>query len=94
MKVHKKIFDIGRWNEYTVWENEKGLFHREDGPARIWKSGLKEWFLDGNRHREDGPAIVWGDGTKEWWLDGKKYNENQYKKEVFKRNLEKLNETI
>ena len=26
---------------------KNGAFHREDGPARIWKNGRKSWWVNG-----------------------------------------------
>ncbi len=46
--------------------NEKGQYHREDGPAIEWNNGIKEWFINGLCHREDGPAIEW-DSDDKWW---------------------------
>ena len=40
------------------WYNENNQYHREDGPARIFITGEKEWWIDGKLHREDGPAII------------------------------------
>jgi hypothetical protein len=40
------------------------------GPAIVWASGGKQWFLNGKLHREDGPAVVYADGEKEWHLNG------------------------
>lgn len=34
-----------------------GLLHREDGPARIYTNGTKQYFYHGVLHRENGPAI-------------------------------------
>ena len=55
-----KTIKLQEWNEipqgYTgivEWENgdidwfKNGGFHREDGPARIYKEGFKVWYLDG-----------------------------------------------
>lgn len=55
-----------------------GSLHREDGPAREFANGIKEWikewWIGGLLHRIDGPAIEYADGTKQWWIDGKNYN--------------------
>ena len=53
------------------WENSKGEYHREDGPAVIWGNGNKTWYINGRLHREDGPAIVYGSGGKYWYVNGK-----------------------
>jgi len=41
-----------------------------------YRSGDKEWYLDGKIHREDGPAVEWVNGSKEWWLNGKLHRED------------------
>jgi hypothetical protein len=60
----------------TVWTNEQGLPHREDGHAIEYRSGSKLWCLNGYYHREDGPAIEWVNGTKEWWINGHLHRED------------------
>lgn len=47
-----------------------GRFSREDGPAKIFKSGRKEWYKRGILHRKrgDGPAIESEDGDKYWYV--------------------------
>ena len=42
----------------------------------IFKSGRKQWYLNGKHHREDGPAIECLDGSKEWWINGKRQPRN------------------
>lgn len=48
-------------------------------------------------HREDGPAVMYKskqkEWWKEWWLDGTRYSEEDYNHEMYKRNLNKLNES-
>jgi hypothetical protein len=53
------------------WKNEKGLYHREDGPACEFANGSKQWIINGQFHREDGPAVECVDGDKEYYLNGK-----------------------
>ena len=31
------------------WRNSNGQLHRKDGPARIWDTGVVEYWLDGNK---------------------------------------------
>lgn len=92
MKVYKVLSHEGFRNEFTTWKDEEGRNHYEDGPARIWKNGQREWWFNGKRHREDGPAIIDEYGVREWYLDGKIYHESEYHEEMFKRNLSILNE--
>jgi len=44
--------------------------------VKVFPSGTKHWFLNGERHREDGPAIEYADGTKVWYLNGEKHRED------------------
>lgn len=69
MKPTKKIQYKGTRDERTVWRNVHNLCHKEDGPAVIYKSGTKLWYLEGDLYTED-----------------------EYKKELYRRNLNKLNE--
>ena len=46
-------------------------YHRLDGPAVEFTSGMKAWYIDDKRHRLDGPAFEYASGTKEWWVNGK-----------------------
>ena len=55
-----------------TYKNDKGQYHRTDGPATEWADGTKEWFCMGMLHRVDGPAREYDDGEKEWWCMGKK----------------------
>lgn len=57
-------------------DREMTILHREDGPAVEWRSGSKEWFINGTRHREDGPAIEHANGSREWCLNGKLHRED------------------
>jgi hypothetical protein len=65
-----------------VWKNEKGITHREKGPAIELASGSKFWYKNGNRHRLDGPAIEYVNGDKEWWIEGEYYTEIQYNEKI------------
>lgn len=96
--MNDRITKIVHWeltkDERTEYHNDEGLLHREDGPAVIWNDGEKEWYINGERHREDGPAIIYANGIKEWYLDGRRYlTEEEHNQEMYKRNLNKLNET-
>ena len=55
------------------WYNEKGKYHRENGPAIEFTNGSKFWIINGKLHREDGPAIERTDGSnkEEWWVNEK-----------------------
>ena len=66
----------------AIWRNNKGQYHREDGPAFINDIGSKFWLLNGKRHREDGPAIVYSTGIKVWYLNGDQYSEEEYLDEI------------
>jgi len=53
-----------------------GELHREDGPAKEWPDGSKEWYLNGELHREDGPAKEYTNGEKYWYGNGKLHREH------------------
>lgn len=95
MKVNKIIKDKDTPDERTIWRNENNQLHREDGPAIIWKDGTEYWYLNGEYHREDGPAVIFNNGKKRWFLnDLEYYTEDEYRKEMFRRNLKTLNNSI
>lgn len=54
----------------TYW-TEDGEFHRDDGPAVIYKDGSQHWYFHGQRHRIGGPAVIEASGTEHWYLCGK-----------------------
>jgi len=77
MKTYKVTVD----NEGTKrWHNEKGKWHREDGPAIERSNGSKHWYINGNLHREDGPAVELPNGYKIWYINGKELTEEEFKK--------------
>ena len=41
--------------------------------VRVYPSGNKYWYQNGNHHRLDGPAIEYSNGDKEWWQMGKRH---------------------
>jgi len=54
-----------------IWRNERGEFHRTDGPAVIWKDGTEFWYQNDLQHRTDGPAVIWGTGKEYWFINDK-----------------------
>lgn len=64
-------------NDNTLYFDENGLLHREDGPARKvsyeTKHGFEYWYKNGLLHREDGPAFVSEESITEWFVDGKRH---------------------
>lgn len=50
--------------------------HCEDGPARIWSCGCKEWFVDNERHRMDGSAVRNCSGQEAWYCKDELHREN------------------
>ena len=65
-----------KFSDRIEYRNEKGEFHREDGPAIEWWDGTKFWYINGNRHREDGPVVEYSNGSKEWWINGQLHRED------------------
>ena len=44
--------------------------------VKVYPSGTRHWYLNGNLHREDGPAIENSYGSKEWYLNGNLHRED------------------
>lgn len=65
---HKQEMPFGKGFKYI---NEKGEFHRLNGPAIEHHNGVKEWYKNGKLHREDGPAIETPGIRQEWYKNGK-----------------------
>ena len=59
----KSVCEIDVFGNKYWYKEGAYIYHREDGPAVMWGSGHKEWWVNGERHREDGPAIEYADGT-------------------------------
>ena len=89
-------YDNGqKW--YEKYYNDKGEYHREDGPAITeWnKNGQKDvdfYSINGFYHREDGPAIIcWNNNgqikSEEYWINGIHLDKFQ----IRKLKLENLN---
>ena len=38
--------------EILIHTNEKGQWHREDGPAVVFMNGTKWWYLNGEEYTE------------------------------------------
>ena len=72
------------------YKNERGLFHREDGPAFESPDGFKAWILNGIQHREDGPATILPSGTVLYYLNGKMHSKEDWEIEIIKIRLERL----
>ena len=72
MKSFRRVDEWGT----IYYRNEKGDFHREDGPAYEETSGYRVWYINGKWHREDGPAYEKPSGTKEWFINGKRHRED------------------
>lgn len=62
----------------TVEYYQNGKLHREDGPAREFRDGRKEWWWNGKLHRVDGPAIETADDSYQaWYYHGLMHREGQ-----------------
>jgi hypothetical protein len=62
------------------WYNEKGQFHRLDGPAVEYADGFKLWYVNDKCHRLDGPAREWSYGRCEWWIDNEPLFSEQFER--------------
>jgi hypothetical protein len=51
-----------------LFSSSEKLPHNPSGPARVWKDGTQEWFINGRRHRVDGPAVTLPNGETYYYL--------------------------
>lgn len=67
---------------YDCWGNLEhkmiNLLHCEDGPAKIFLNGTKQWYINGVLHRIGGPAIEWCTGESSYYIDGILYSMQDY----------------
>lgn len=56
-------------NGTKFWENERGQWHREDGPAVEFAGGGWFWSFEGKSHRICGPSN-WANRRYYWWVNG------------------------
>ena len=69
--MNSTVYTVKVYENRTEWFNEKGQFHRPDGPAREYANGSKCWYVEGKLHRLDGPAVERANGSKFWFVEGK-----------------------
>lgn len=70
----------GGINARTSWYKVGTIeWHREDGPAREWDDGDKEWYQHGKLHRTDGPAVTWESGEEDYYIWGKIVTKEEYR---------------
>lgn len=85
-KKDKSIFVIDSGG-IKRWYDKNKHYHRENGPALEYTNGDKFWFKNGRLHRENGPAVEYANGSKYWYLDDIQLSEEEYNKEIARRNL-------
>lgn len=76
-------------NRITYTTN-RGVLHREDGPAIIYTNGEHWWFLDGLLHREDGPAVYGPSNEDEYFLNGVQFTALEHSDYQLKKQIELL----
>ena len=59
-----------------IRDSQKGVYHREGGPAVIRYDGVKQWWVRGVRHRVDGPAVIEENEMNQWWTNGALHRED------------------
>lgn len=56
-----------------IYFDERGLLHKDEGPAMILQDGSKFWYCHGKKHRIDGPAIEYYNGDGSWYYQGQRH---------------------
>ena len=83
--IVKTLKDAG-----SFWFNEKGQYHKDNGPAIILNSGTIIYAQNGLRHNSNGPAVEWKTGEKQWFYNGKEFEFKNWLEETNISDEEKL----
>jgi len=81
-RINRKYFKDnkeknGKYKElFGIYYYKNDILHREDGPAIIYKSNTKSWYINGKKHRIGAPAIEWSNGDKEWLINDEFHRED------------------
>ena len=80
-KYPDTFVDVGMDNYGTIYHKDaKGKYHNPYGPALIWPSGSKYYYIHGKLHRTDGPAAIWADGDEWYCVNGKNLTKEEFNK--------------
>ena len=80
--IHR-VYDDGS----ECYYDENDCYHRPNNkPAFIHPDGFTLYRVCGKLHRTNGPAFIYSDGSEEYWLDDIEYTEEDYWKEIERRN--------
>jgi hypothetical protein len=63
------------YDDTKMWKDNKGRYHRLDGPALIYPNGAEYWYKHGKKHRLDGPAHTTHNGDEHWYVEGLPHRE-------------------
>lgn len=75
----------------TCWFNADGEYHRDDGPAIIWKDGSEFWYQYDRCHNINGPAARWTESNSvSWHIDGMKISFEEWCKRTSRTSEEAL----
>lgn len=66
----EELFSCKITGEGTIFYDNAGNKHNNNGPAVIYNNGILEWWQHGERHRDNGPAFRYKDKDFEWWQNG------------------------
>ena len=73
-KYPDNFVDVGMDDYGNIYHRDAdGRNHNPYGPALIWPSGTKVYYIHGKCHRTDGPAVIWNDGSKEYYIHGTRH---------------------
>ena len=73
-KYPDTFVDVTMDNYGTIYHKDaNGRYHNPYGPAVIYPSGYKAYYIHGKLHRTDGPAVMYSSGTKAYWVNDKRH---------------------
>ena len=82
IKLESEYDDLDKYKnnfeDIFYYKKNTKTYHNPHGPAVIWKSGHKEYYIENKLHRLDGPAIIWPDGHIGYFINNKRFTEEEF----------------
>ena len=82
IKLQSEYDDLDKCeNEYgdiLYCKKNTNIWHNPHGPAVLFKSGYKEYWIEDRCHRLDGPAIIHSNGKEFYCINGKSLSKQEF----------------
>ena len=91
IKIQSEYDDLDKYEydngDIFYYKKDTNKFHNPYGPAVIYTSGKKKYYIEDKLHRLDGPAIIWQDGDEQYYVND---NFIGHSKQEFYNNIKNL----